>query len=43
MEFAYKGGVEMNSEEKEALIAFLHTMTDSSFIEDKTLVPALED
>ncbi|NQV53827.1 MAG: cytochrome-c peroxidase [Flavobacteriales bacterium] len=43
MEFAYKGGVEMNAEEKEALIAFLRTMTDASFVEDESLVPALDD
>ncbi|MEQ9186934.1 MAG: cytochrome c peroxidase [Cryomorphaceae bacterium] len=43
MEFAYKGGVGMNAEEKDALKAFLLTMTDSTFVQDAALVPASTD
>ena len=40
MEFAYQGGVNLTDYEKEALFAFLKTMTDSSFVNNPSLVPA---
>ena len=39
MKKANSGGLGLNKSEKEALIAFMLTMTDSSFINDRTLVP----
>lgn len=39
MEFAAQGGVRLNKAEKEALIAFILTMTDSSLITNPELVP----
>jgi cytochrome c peroxidase len=35
MEFAHRGGVHLTEEEKESLIAFLYTMTDSTLITDE--------
>lgn len=39
MKKASSGGLGLNTSEKEALVAFILTMTDSSFIENQTLVP----
>jgi cytochrome c peroxidase len=39
MEFAAQGGVRLSPFEKEALKSFILLMTDSSFVEDPTLVP----
>lgn len=43
MEFAFQGGVQLTQDEKDALVAFLLTMTDSTFVNDPTLVPAQEN
>ncbi len=34
MQYAHRGGVHLSSQEKKALLAFLKTLTDSSFIRD---------